>query len=81
MAFIKMIDEEKAEGKLKKIYETIVGKNGIMANVLKIQSLNPDALKAHYDFYKVLIHGKSALSRAQREMIATIVSVQNQCHY
>ena len=81
MSYIKMIDEEKAEGKLKEAYESIAGKGKKMANVLKIQSLIPEAMKAHYKFYRSIIYGKSGLSRAQREMIATVVSAKNGCFY
>lgn len=76
-----MIDEEKAEGKLKDTYESIVGNGRKMAHVLKIQSLNPEAMKAHYEFYRTIIYGKSGLSRSQREMIATVVSAKNGCFY
>lgn len=81
MSYIKMIDEEKAEGKLKKAYESIAGSGRKMANVLKVQSLNPEALKSHYQFYRSIMFGKSNLTRAQREMIAIVVSVKNGCFY
>lgn len=81
MAYIKTINEVEAAGKLKKTYDSIAGKGKKMPHVLKIQSLNPEALQAHYDFYRIIIFGKSALSRAQREMIATVVSAQNGCVY
>ena len=81
MPYIKMIDEEKAEGKLNEAYESIVGSGRKMAHILKIQSLNPEVMKAHYEFYRSIIYGKSGLSRAQREMIATVVSAKNGCFY
>ncbi len=76
-----MIDEEKATGKLKEAYESIAGKGRKMAHILKVQSLNPEAMKAHYKFYRSIIFGKSDLTRAQREMIATVVSAENGCFY
>lgn len=81
MSYIKMIDEEKAEGKLKEAYESITGSGRKIAHILKVQSLNPEAMKAHYKFYCSIIFGKSDLTRAQREMIATVVSVENGCFY
>ena len=81
MSYIKMIEENKAEGKLKEAYESIVGKGRKMAHILKVQSLNPEAMKAHYQFYRSIMFGKSMLSRAQREMIATVVSAENNCFY
>ena len=76
-----MIDEEKATGKLKEAYDSIAGRGRKMAHLLKVQSLNPEAMKAHYRFYRNIIFGKSDLTRAQREMIATVVSVENGCFY
>ncbi|NQT65212.1 MAG: carboxymuconolactone decarboxylase family protein [FCB group bacterium] len=76
-----MIDEEKAEWKLKEAYESIAGKGRKMAHILKVQSLNPEAMKAHYQLYRNIIMGKSDLTRAQREMIAIVVSVKNGCFY
>ena len=49
--------------------------------ILKIHSLNPRSLDGHYAFYKTLMYGTSDLSRAEREMIAVVVSRVNDCHY
>jgi alkylhydroperoxidase family enzyme len=76
-----MIEENKAEGKLKDVYESIAGKGRKIAHILKVQSLNPKSLESHYQFYRSIMFGKSSLTRAQREMIATVVSVENKCHY
>ena len=76
-----MIDEEKAEGKLKEAYESIAGSGRKMANVLKVQSLNPESMKSHYQFYRSIMFEKSHLTRAQREMIAIVVSAKNGCFY
>ncbi len=81
MSYIKIIDEEKATGKLKEVYESIAGYGKKMAHVLKVQSLNPEAMKAHYQFYRSIMFGKSDLTRAQREMIAIVVSSENNCFY
>ena len=81
MPYIKTIDEKEADGFLKKTYDSIAGKGNRMAHVLKIQSLNPEAMKTHYALYRTIMFGKSNLSRAQREMIATVVSVKNCCFY
>jgi alkylhydroperoxidase family enzyme len=51
-------------------------------NVLRIQSLRPEVLRAGVELYKeLMISPRSPLSRAQREMIATAVSQVNACHY
>jgi hypothetical protein len=41
MAWIKVIDEKDATGKLKEVYERIGEERGEVANIYKINSLNP----------------------------------------
>jgi uncharacterized peroxidase-related enzyme len=82
MAWINMVDEDNAEGKLKEIYDKLMNpKNNKVANVLKVESSNPKVLEAHLSLYKSIMFGKSPLSRSQREMIAVVVSSVNSCHY
>ena len=81
MAWIRMIDEAEADGKLGELYGRFTEPWGGVDNILKIHSLNPDSLLGHFDLYKTLMRGRSPLSRAQREMIAVVVSAANRCHY
>jgi len=81
MAYIKVINYEDSEGELKKIYDNIIEKRGRLAEVHKIQSLNPESIAAHIDLYMTIMFGKSPLKRYQREMIAVVVSAANQCDY
>ena len=39
------------------------------------------ALKESMRMYLVIMYGESELSRAQREMLATVVSQVNHCYY
>jgi uncharacterized peroxidase-related enzyme len=81
MAFIDIINPESAEGELKSIYEDLVKKRGKLARIHTIQSQHPQSITAHMDLYMELMFGKSPLRRAQREMIAVVVSAANQCEY
>ena len=81
MAWIKMIREEDAKGRLKKLYGLLTEPWGGVDNILKIHSLNPRSLRSHFDLYKSLMRGRSDLSLIQREMIAVVVSSINHCHY
>ena len=81
MAWIKVIEEDEAEGKLKDLYERMRDPRGPVDNILKIHSLNPRSLLAHFEFYKTTMHGPSELSRSDREMVAVVVSSINRCHY
>jgi uncharacterized peroxidase-related enzyme len=81
MAWIRMISEAEAEGKLRETYDRLTEPWGGVDNIMKIHSLNLPSLKAHFELYKVLMRGRSGLSRTQREMIAVVVSAVNHCHY
>lgn len=50
-------------------------------NILRISTIHPEALRAHLQLYRTLVHGPSPLSRVRREMIAVTVSQLNGCHY
>ena len=81
MAFIKLIEETSATGKLAEIYDGARRRAGRVFNILKIQSQNAGALQAMLDLYIATVKGESPLSRAQREMLAVVVSRANSCHY
>ncbi len=81
MAFIPCIAENEATGELKDIYDTIRSGRGGVGNILRIQSLNPPSLRAHFDLYRTIMFGRSSLDRIRREMIAVVVSSLNNCRY
>jgi uncharacterized peroxidase-related enzyme len=81
MTRIHTVEEAQAEGPLKETYEVIARTRGTVANVFKVESLNPVVMRAHLEFYMAIMYGRSGLSRQQREMIAMTVSNQNRCTY
>jgi len=81
VAWIKTIDERDADGALKQIYDEQHRQAGAVANIVKIHSLAPRVLKAHLEIYHAAMHAPGELSRAQREMVAVVVSRANGCHY
>ncbi len=81
MPFIKVIEHDESSGDLKGIYDYLVGTRGKLAEVHKIQSLNPPTVLSHMNLYKDIMFGQSPLKRYQREMIGVIVSSANQCEY
>ncbi|MCJ7455624.1 peroxidase-related enzyme [Candidatus Bathyarchaeota archaeon] len=81
LAWIKTISEDKATGDLKRTYEEVLRSRGKISNIMRVQSLNPNALKAFLELYVNLMYGKSGLSRSEREMIATAISAHNRCDY
>jgi len=81
MPWISIKDEGEATGQLKEIYEELKGKRGKISNIMRVQSLNSGAMKAHLNLYINLMFGQSGLSRQEREMIAVVVSAANGCEY
>lgn len=82
MAWIRMIEQAEAEGKLKEMYSQMIDPRvGQVDNILKIHSLFPETLQNHFDLYKTVMYGKHGLTRVEREMIAVVVSSLNRCHY
>lgn len=81
MSRIKVIQPEEAEGRLQEIYGEIAQKRGQLAEVHKIQSLRPESIVKHMDLYMEIMFSKSELSRAEREMMAVVTSISNQCFY
>ena len=81
MAWIDVVSEEDAEGPLASIYRDAIGRVGSVAEVIKIQSLRPDLLLTFMRFYQQSMFGESELTRAEREMLATVTSHANDCFY
>lgn len=81
MAHIRIVDEHEATGPLAMIYNEAHRRAGRVFNILKIQSQNPAGLASMIGFYTNVFKGESPLSRAQREMLATVVSKTNRCVY
>ena len=81
MAWIKVVEEGEARGRLGRFYEAAVKRSGRVYNILKIQSNSPMALESSMGMYAAIMKGDSPLSRSQREMLAVVVSRANGCHY
>lgn len=81
MAWIKIIEEGDAKGQLARIYATAKQRGGRIYNIIKVQSQNAAALQGAMQLYQAVSLGESPLTRAQREMLAVVVSKANNCHY
>lgn len=81
MAYIKVIGEDEADGKLFEIYDEIQRNRGRVSNILRLQSLNPKGLRAHLDLYMATVFGKGGLSRRESELLAVVVSATNGDQY
>ena len=81
MAWIEMIPPEKATGKLKEEFDRAIRRAGKVFSILRVQSLNADTLHASVQMYLASMYGPSGLTRAERELLATVVSRANDCFY
>lgn len=81
MAWIETIDEDEATGDTKRQYDVGIKRAGRVFNIVKINSLKPKIMRDSIGLYLTIMHGSSGLSRAQREMVATVVSKLQNCHY
>jgi len=94
MTWVKTIPASEADDKLRSIFEQLqqlyppeYGEpvqqtaDGEPAGIMASHSLIPDALYHAFATFGVLMAPELPLSRRQHEMIATVVSVINRCHY
>ncbi len=81
MAYIKQIKHEEAQGSVRLAYEAAVKRVGEIANIIRVMSLDGNSLQASMQLYTGLMKSPNALTAAQREMLATVVSNVNACYY
>jgi uncharacterized peroxidase-related enzyme len=78
---LRLIDEDEADGLLREEYDAAIERAGKVFNILKAMSLNPRVLRASMELYKEIMFGESGLSRRERELLATVTSAEQNCHY
>jgi uncharacterized peroxidase-related enzyme len=66
---------------VKELWAKPLEKLGFVPNVLRVYAIRPRHLELWNAFYDDLMRGESGLTKAQREMIAVVVSAANRCHY
>lgn len=78
--WIRVMDEA-SDPALRQLYDGMRDPRGLVDNILQIHSLHPESLRVHFEFYKLVMHGRSELTRVQREIVAVVVSTLNRCEY
>jgi hypothetical protein len=96
MTWIKTVPYDEADGELKRIYESVrtlypreyadpvqalVGPDGKSDSIVAAHSIIPEAMRHMMSGLAVLVQPNLPLTRRQQEMIASVVSLQNQCFY
>ena len=81
MAHLELIDPDDATGALKAEYDAALARADRVYNIVRSMSLRPGVLNRSMEMYKAIMFGPSGLTRAERELLATVVSTANDCYY
>jgi uncharacterized peroxidase-related enzyme len=81
LSWLETPPDEQIPDEVKELWETPLERLGFVPNVLRVFALRPEHLLRWWHYYDELLRGESGLTKAQREMIAVVVSVANRCHY
>ena len=81
MPHLRLITEDEADGLLGEEYDAAVERAGKVFNIVKAMSLRPAVLRASMGLYREIMFGESGLSRSERELLATVASAEQSCHY
>ena len=76
IAWVKVIDQKKATGSLRKAYESVKGRDGTVENLYLAMSQTPEVIKPADDHYLAILHNpNSPLLPWFAELISTYVAI------
>lgn len=81
MTWIRTVSEGEATGRLKRSYDARAAKAGRVFGIVRAMSLAPAVLDASMALYERIMFAEEGLERYRRELVATVVSRANDCHY
>ena len=81
IARLRVPAEDEVPAEVKELWAKPLERLGFVPNVLRVFALRPEHLLGWWSYYDNLMRGESGLTKAQREMIAVVVSATNRCHY
>jgi alkylhydroperoxidase family enzyme len=82
VSWIETVPDDQWDGDLSDLHERVVDRaHGRVDELMAIHSLNPRGLDAHDRLYRSAMAGTKTLRKAERELIALVVSLENRCHY
>jgi uncharacterized peroxidase-related enzyme len=81
LTWLEVPDEDELPAEVKALHEAPLEKLGFVPNVLRLYALRPSHLLHWNAHYEELMKGESGLSKAEREMIAVVGSVADECRY
>jgi len=81
-AWIRILGERDADADLARLYREVADpRSGRVDAILRVHSLHPEGLRAHFALYRAVMRGTKTLPAVDRELIAFAVSRWNDCHY
>ena len=81
MLYVDSVPPEEATGDLKRAYDLILKARGVVPEIRRCQSLEPLVVEGNTAFYPGNNYRCQSIDRRFSEMIATVVSVANQCRF
>lgn len=82
MAWIETVPYEKADARLKPLYDRVKGPNNNVDNIMMSHSLRPHSMEGHMAIYKYVLHHRdNTIPKWFLETLGVWVSALNECHY
>ena len=81
LTWLRVPDEAELPQEVLDLWAPSLEKLGFVPNVLRLYALRPSHLLAWTAHHDELMKGESTLTKAEREMIAVVVSIANDCAY
>ena len=82
MSWIDTIAYEKADAKLKALYDRVKGPNNNVDNIMMMHSLRPHSMEGHMAIYKYVLHHRdNTIDKWFLETLGVWVSTLNKCEY
>lgn len=81
LTWLRVPAEDELPVEVRELWQPSLEKLGFVPNVLRLYALRPSHLLAWNAWYEEAMKGESGLTKAEREMIAVVVSVANDCAY
>ena len=81
LTWLRVPADEDVPDEVRELWRPSLEKLGFVPNVLRLFALRPSHLLAWNAHYEEAMKDDSGLTKAEREMIAVVVSVANRCRY
>ncbi|WP_170574127.1 carboxymuconolactone decarboxylase family protein [Ruegeria atlantica] len=81
-AWIEMVSDEQAKGRLKELLDKARTPHGTVDTVMRVHSLRPETMNGHVTLYRSVLHSKdNVLPFWFLEVVASYTSILNDCTY